>query len=736
MKSRINVEKTASSALLFTVFGLLAASLSPAVAATTVNKTTATSVKTSTQGFSASTFVGKVKNEAEARKIASLPSVGESSTSSAATDLLKVTDKGSDKSAALLSEASRMKNDEGRIQKQVNSSRSDSSTLEFENSNKLQSGEKSAQLGNFQSQVGILHPTKEVKSSTKSPNSSNAFTASILGAKTQVKQLNAPMSPNKTVAMSADETLDRINAENPNPESVEESPEADDSMSQVNNVSQLRDVRPGDWAYEALRELVERYGCIAGYPDGSFRGNRAMTRYEFAAGLRACLNQIEKLIAGNTTGFVSKTDLEALRRLTGEFQAELTALGTRVDKLEGRVGFLENHQFSTTTKLFGQAVIGVQGRNNHDYEFFLNQKETGNQLRDRSSVNVISNVQLSLLTQFSPRSVLLTGLQAGSGFFADRFNDLPTPALGYEGNTNNSVVLSDLTYRQLIGNNFAFIVGAEGVNPVNVFRGANRVESAGTGPLSRFAQRNPIINIGAGRTGLGFDWQIATPLSLQGVYSTSLANDPNVGGIFGSRNGETTAGLQLNIAPTDNLDIAINYLNSYSPFGRLATGVGDDILALPTDPSGRNPMKTNAVGATVEWRASRNITIGGWAGYTTSDLQRSSGSIQTINWMGFLNFPDLGGRGNLAGIYVGQPPKIISSDLPAGQNVPRTITRGDVFGGSGGQPGTTLHTEGFYRFRVADNISITPGVIVIFNPGHNKDNQTEYIGAIRTTFTF
>ncbi|HEY9606390.1 MAG TPA: iron uptake porin, partial [Allocoleopsis sp.] len=73
-----------------------------------------------------------------------------------------------------------------------------------------------------------------------------------------------------------------------------------DNLSQVTNVSQLRDVQPGDWAYEALRSLVERYGCIAGYPDGTFRGNRAMTRYEFAAGLNACLTQIEKLIATST----------------------------------------------------------------------------------------------------------------------------------------------------------------------------------------------------------------------------------------------------------------------------------------------------------------------------------------------------------------------------------------------------------------------------------------------------
>jgi hypothetical protein len=72
-----------------------------------------------------------------------------------------------------------------------------------------------------------------------------------------------------------------------------------DPMSQVTNVSQLRDVQPTDWAFEALRSLVERYGCIAGYPDGTFRGNRALSRYEFAAGLNACLAQIDILIQSN-----------------------------------------------------------------------------------------------------------------------------------------------------------------------------------------------------------------------------------------------------------------------------------------------------------------------------------------------------------------------------------------------------------------------------------------------------
>lgn len=63
-------------------------------------------------------------------------------------------------------------------------------------------------------------------------------------------------------------------------------------MAQVTSVSQLSDVQPTDWAFQALQSLVKRYGCIAGYPDGTYRGNRALTRYEFAAGLNACLDRV------------------------------------------------------------------------------------------------------------------------------------------------------------------------------------------------------------------------------------------------------------------------------------------------------------------------------------------------------------------------------------------------------------------------------------------------------------
>ena len=101
------------------------------------------------------------------------------------------------------------------------------------------------------------------------------------------------------------------------------------SEEQVTSITQFSDVYPTDWAYQALANLIERYGCVAGYPNGTFRGNRAMTRYEAAALLNACLDRI-----------IEVTD--ELRRLIKEFETELAVIRGRVDGLEARVGELEH----------------------------------------------------------------------------------------------------------------------------------------------------------------------------------------------------------------------------------------------------------------------------------------------------------------------------------------------------------------------------------------------------------
>ncbi|MEB3332335.1 MAG: iron uptake porin [Synechococcaceae cyanobacterium] len=113
---------------------------------------------------------------------------------------------------------------------------------------------------------------------------------------------------------------------------------------QVTSINQFSDVKPTDWAYQALSNLIERYGCVAGYPNGTYKGSQAMTRYEAAALLNACLDRITEVT-------------DELKRLMKEFEKELAVLRGRVDGLEAKVGELEATQFSTTTKLKGIATF-------------------------------------------------------------------------------------------------------------------------------------------------------------------------------------------------------------------------------------------------------------------------------------------------------------------------------------------------------------------------------------------
>ncbi|MBL1202747.1 MAG: iron uptake porin [Nostoc sp. ZfuVER08] len=507
-----------------------------------------------------------------------------------------------------------------------------------------------------------------------------------------------------------------------------------DPMAQVTSVSQLKDVQPSDWAFAALQSLVERYGCIAGYPDSNYRGNRALTRYEFAAGVNACLDRINELIATAAKDLVSREDVTILQKIQEEFAAELGTLRGRVDSLEAKNAEITANQFSTTTKLSGLLIVGLQGRtkNRGDVNFRDGQKDTDD---GGTNINVISLAQLYLTSQITPRSYLFTGLLAGRGTTTPRFtnsvsrNDV---LLGYEFPTDNLIV-SDLNFHWLVTDKLAMMIGTEGVSIPAAFRGPNRVESAATGPLSYFAQRNPILNTGYGHGGIAIDWQFAKRASLQAIYTSYQPGNPGQrSGLF---DGNTTTGVQLLLTPTDTIDFSLYYVNNYSSDGCLLTFVGDECLTAVNNTTGRSaPLQTNAVGATVTWQISKSISAGAWGGYTKSYIPGQPGNVETTNYMVFLNFPDLFAKGNLGGIYVGQPPKITSSNLPVGNNVPDFINTG--LGRAGGQPGTTTQIEAFYRFQLNDNLSITPGIIHILQPGHTPNSDSVTIGILRSTFTF
>lgn len=528
----------------------------------------------------------------------------------------------------------------------------------------------------------------------------------------------------------------------PIPSELEDEMEPADTMAQVTSVAQLSDVRPTDWSYQALQSLTEQYGCVVGYVDKTYRGNRPLSRYEFAAGLNACLNKVQDLVAASTRENVRANDLEVLKTLQAEFAAELILLRGRVDALEAKANVLENQQFSTTTKLYGQVILGLQGRSANQAD--LNPRDGSLDTRDPANrVTLGHTTQLSLVTAFSAKDFLLVGLQAGNLNTGAGVNNPPYflndtyTRLGYEVDTQGQFRISDLTYRLLVSDRLAVIVGAAGVNPITVFRGPNRYESAGQGPISAFGQRNPILGLGSTQAGIGLDWQVARWISLQAVYSAgnglALASDPSSSsGLF---RGPYTAGLQLALTPTPRLDLTLNYLNAYSTNALLNTGIGDDLIGFVG-----SRFQTNAVGTTVTWRVNPKLSLGGWFGYTHSNVEVSGfdGAVDTQNWMVFLNLPNLWGPGNLAGLYVGQPPKITHSDLRQNGtptlNIPSAIS--GTGGVSGGQPDTTLHTELFYRWRISDTLSITPGVLVLFNPVQTRSSDAIVVGTLRTTFTF
>ena len=94
------------------------------------------------------------------------------------------------------------------------------------------------------------------------------------------------------------------------------------------------DVPTNHWAYDAIAELAAK-GLIEGYPDGTFKGDRAMTRYEMAMVVARLLARIESIqIPAPTPPEVTKADIDAINRLVNEFRAELAALGVRTTAIE------------------------------------------------------------------------------------------------------------------------------------------------------------------------------------------------------------------------------------------------------------------------------------------------------------------------------------------------------------------------------------------------------------------
>ena len=488
------------------------------------------------------------------------------------------------------------------------------------------------------------------------------------------------------------------------------------AFAQVTSVSQLTDVKPTDWAFQALQSLVERYGCIAGYPDKTYRGNRAMTRYEFAAGLNACMDRVNDLIAASTADSVKKEDLASLRKLQEQFSAELATLRGRVDGLESKVATLEKQQFSTTTKLNGEVVIGLAG------------VATGRIDGEDVSRNTVLGyrARLNLDTSFTGQDLLRTRIQAGNSGFTNDATGIPEGSLRMAANSEGGAIIDALLYQFPLGKNTTITIEANAgaaddfVDTLNPYFDGD----GGSGALTHFGTRNPIYYLMSG-AGIGIKHAFGQKLEVSAGYLAGNASDPSPGnGLF---NGSYGVLGQVTFKPSEKFKIGATYVNAYNTSFNSAGSPTGSRLASPNNPSNvlfPVPFTSNSFGLGASFQFSPGLVLNANAGYTKANIS-GEGDLDIWNWMVGLAFPDLGKKGNLAGLIVGMEPKVTGfSNTATGSGL---LTR---------DSNTSIHVEGFYQHKLNDSISVTPGLIWLTAPDHNSSNSAVVIGTIRTTFTF
>ncbi|HEY9768961.1 MAG TPA: iron uptake porin [Coleofasciculaceae cyanobacterium] len=543
-------------------------------------------------------------------------------------------------------------------------------------------------------------------------------------------------------------------------------------MSQINNVNQLTDVAPTDWAYEALRSLVDRYGCITGFPNQTYRGNQPLTRYEFAAGLNSCLSQIERLIASSDN--VDRADLATIERLSQNFEAELATIGGRVDALESQVAVLEDSSFSATTKLTGNLFLNLTGATASDDVLVetndlnapaLSLRRAGRDANNNPIVNTVEDdpeITLSYYTllnfnsSFTGEDTLVTQLVAGNGdspantfASAGLYNTFGTPFTDQTGTASGtgSVEVRELFYDFPLGEKLRVVVGPR----INWYRyfdnnaytfyltGAGGYNSSG-GTLVNAIDRgsgavitydfNDLLTFKLGYLGENTEFLPST------FFNTS--SDPNQG-LF-SATQTLTAEIDLAIAETanvrlmytratvDNNQPIFDVDGTLTGFG-VGGATGEPIYGVADDGFGGTigdaPSDTFAIN--FDWTILDWLGVFGRYNYGSTSIRPTTPGLENgeVNAQAFqvgVAFPDLVKEGAL---------------LTLSFLVPFDVTDGEEFLASGyGDGGTQYEFETTFNYPVNDNLSILPAFYLVTNPNNFEDNPNIYVGNVRMQFQF
>lgn len=523
------------------------------------------------------------------------------------------------------------------------------------------------------------------------------------------------------------------------------------SMDQVTSVSQLSDVQPTDWAFQALQSLVERYGCIAGYPDGTFRGDRALTRYEFAAGLNACLDRVLEI-----TGLdgLTEEDLATIRQLQDEFATELATVRGRVDALEGRAAILEGNQFSTTTKLNGLAFFHVNGA-----------WADGDVLAEGTSVftparnpltgepvtrlitddpEVIFNhlVWLNLNTSFTGRDLLNLQLAVGGGVApantfasAGLFNTFGVPFTLQD--SGDQVILREAFYSFPVTSDIQLTVGPR----INWYRhfDNNRFTFFLTGANSFNSSGGSLVNTVDRGAGAVLEWLINDNFELTLGYlgeSTEFlsaplfntANDPSEG-LFGGTY-TITAELDFSIGDFTLRGLytrsRMNAVNGFvgGSLGEPIYGFIDDGFGGPVHDAYADTFLVNFDWLVTDW-------VGLFGRYTYGEIDVNPVIVSPLRPDGIVSgqsvqlgvaFPDLFKEGALMTFSYLKPFA--------------TLDGRNYLVSGGGDGGVQYEFELSYFYPLTSNISLIPSFYAIANPNNFDDNPTIFVGNLQTQFRF
>jgi hypothetical protein len=457
------------------------------------------------------------------------------------------------------------------------------------------------------------------------------------------------------------------------------------SQEQATSVTQFSDVKPTDWAYGALSALVERYGCVAGYPNGTYGGSQSMTRFEAAALLNACLDRVTEVT-------------DELKRLQNEFANELAVIRGRVDKLEAKVGTLEATQFSTTTKLRGEATFVLGGVPGYDTKAGT---QDGN-----TAFNY--DVRLNFDTSFTGKDLLRTRLRS-SNFSTDPFGTSSSlfkldKADNTQTNVGDSVVIDRLYYQfPALSNKATLTAGAKVRNTEMAW-----IPSAYKSEILDFFAVAGAPGVYNKATGAGFGalWSQGKKGFVAGVNYVAQNGDNSDTGTF-DETGALNTMAQVGYRGS-NYGVAFGY--RYGTEGtRVRTynglnGAGGTLVPGQT---------SNGYAVNAYWQPKQSgIVPSVSASYGWNNVNGTeSAATNSQSWFAGLQWSDVFAKGNSAGIAVGQ--------APTGETL---------------EDATML--EIFYKYRVSDNISITPAIFYASDNQRLTDNASKWGGVIQTKFTF